>query len=563
MSSKLIAFSALLAVTLNVAVIGAEYRATSAAAINNLSLQPGDTVIWENGTYSGQTLRLLSSGSAGAPITVMAETPGGVILTGNSQIDIGGAFVVVEGFYFDQSTGSSGVVEFRRSGSDTDLGKDSTIRNCAFDGLVSSGDNKSRWIVIYGERNTVENCSFLNKDSTGACILVELDYLAGPSASHTIQNNYFYDFSNKDGRTNAGDSEAIRVGSSEFQAINANCLIQNNYFVETDGENEIITNKSRNNTYLHNTFRRSRGGLVLRHGSGAWVEGNFFLGEGKTNSGGIRITDENHTIINNYLEGLRGVTYNASIVWMGGNTSSGGSSSGYQYVDNVTVAFNTLYDTSKSIYMNDLKGNRAPINSIMANNLIYSTRGELITGEESLSLSGVQMDANIMFGSTVGYTSSGIIEVDPEMSLTDGLYRPSASGPVADAAAGDYPAVTTDLEGADRPETGKDIGALEVAGATSSASLAPHTDSDVGKGIGVCFLDHLGNLIECTEDLGQWAGYDVYSVDGEFKIVDTGDWLGYISAGPDGWNYLFDMDSWIYMPESEVKEAGAWGYLQN
>lgn len=536
-----------------------DHVVTSASALNSLTLAPGDTVTWTNGTYSGQTMNLLASGTEEAPITIKAEMPGGVVFTGDTQINIGGSYLIVEGFYFNGSVGSTGVVEFRKSGSSTIFGMHSILRNCAFNGLVSSGDDKSRWVMIYGENNTVENCSFLNKDSTGACILVELAYQTGEAAGHTIQNNYFYNFSNKDGRTNEGDSEAIRIGESEFQSINASCLVQNNYFVETDGENEIITNKSRNNTYLHNTFRRCRGALVLRHGSGAWVEGNYFLGEGKANSGGIRITDENHTIINNYMEGLRGVTYNSAIVWMGGNTASGGTSSGYQYVDNVTVAFNTLYDTAVSVYMNDLKGNRAPINSIMANNLIYSTQGELITGEESLSISGVQMSGNIMYGSTIGYTSSGITEVDPVMSLSDGLYRPSSTGPVMDAAVGEYPDVSADVEGKSRPSTGKDVGADEVSGAASSASLLPFTASDVGQTVGVCYLDNLGTLIECGATPDTWAGYEVFSTDGDARLINTGDWLGWISESG-GWIYVHSLNSWMYMSESFVSEYGAWGY---
>ena len=287
-------------------ISAADYVVTSASALNSLTLAPGDVVTWQNGSYSGQTLNLLQSGTEAAPITVKAETPGAVVFKGDTQINIGASHVIVEGFYFDGSSGTTGVVEFRKSGSSTVLGKNCMLRNCAFDSLVTAGDNKSRWVILYGEGNTVERCSFLNKDSTGACILVELDYLAGPKAGHVIQNNYFYNFSDKDGRTNSGDSEAIRIGVSDLQTTDASCLVQHNYFVETDGENEIITNKSRNNTYLHNTFRRCRGGLVLRHGSGAWVEGNCFLGEGKAETGGIRITDENHTIINNYMEGLRG-----------------------------------------------------------------------------------------------------------------------------------------------------------------------------------------------------------------------------------------------------------------
>ena len=37
------------------------------------------------------------------------------------------------------------------------------------------------------------------------------------------------------------DSETIRIGSSNYQNVNSGTTVSNNYFVEADGENEIIT----------------------------------------------------------------------------------------------------------------------------------------------------------------------------------------------------------------------------------------------------------------------------------------------------------------------------------
>ena len=126
---------------------------------------------------------------------------------------------------------------------------------------------------------------------------------------------------------------------------------------EVDGENEIISNKSLGNTFRNNTFRKSRGSLVLRHGAQALVEGNYFIGENKAKSGGIRVSDQDHVIINNYMQGLDNTSdaYNNGITLMGGNASSGGTSSGYQHVNNVLIAFNTIYNADDPIYFNDLQ----------------------------------------------------------------------------------------------------------------------------------------------------------------------------------------------------------------
>ena len=119
----------------------------------------------------------------------------------------------------------------------------------------------------------------MNKDTAGALILTENEYNASPDevantrcdeVGHTISNNYFFNYTKQDASlSNAGDSETIRVGTSEFQNVNSATTVSGNYFVQADGENEIISNKSMNNTYTNNTFRRSRGSLVLRHGANA------------------------------------------------------------------------------------------------------------------------------------------------------------------------------------------------------------------------------------------------------------------------------------------------------
>jgi hypothetical protein len=289
--------------------------------LKNLTLNAGDTVVLADGIYSSDERIKFSptTGTADNPITFKAATPGGVKFTGGLQMSIGGDYVIVDGFYWQGGYGASNFIEFRDG---SDYANYSTIQNCAIDGLAISPDDKAdngttsitkhRWIVLYGTYNSVINCSFMNKESAGALILVELAYNASPNGTtntsciavgHTISNNYFYKYAKIDPTlSNSGDSETIRIGSSENQNVNSNTIVTNNYFVESDGENEIITNKSKNNQFINNTFRRCRGSLVLRHGSNALVNGNYFLGENIYGTGGIRITDSNHIITNNYIQ---------------------------------------------------------------------------------------------------------------------------------------------------------------------------------------------------------------------------------------------------------------------
>lgn len=483
-------------------VLATDYTVNSASQLNALNLQPCDVVTWTNGTYSNQDITFEGMGESGSPIVLRAETPGGVIFTGESKINIWGEYLIVDGFYWNGGIGLNNHAEFRRSGGNDaaagDFADNCIMRNCAFNDLQvedpSEPDAKSRWIVLYGTNNTIENCSFLNKDTTGACILVELLYAAGAAVDHNIKNNYFYNITPKDGRLNDNDSEAIRIGTSSYQTIDASVTVEGNYFQEVDGENEIISNKSLGNTYRNNTFRRCRGSLVLRHGAQALVEGNYFIGENKANSGGIRVSDQDHIIINNYMQGLNNTSsqYNSGITLMGGNTASGGTSSGYQYVNNVLIAFNTIYNSDDPIYFNDLQGSTNP-QVTFANNCIYSTNGTIISGAISNIGSATTYTGNIFDGSSVGVTDPGITQADANFAAFGEVFKPNMSGPVTNASTGTYNEVSIDIEGFTRPTTGKDVGAHEVDGATGSANNSqPITDTDVGNGIGACYLDFDG-----------------------------------------------------------------------
>ena len=117
-----------------------------------------------------------------------------------------------------------------------------------------------------------------------------------------IDNNHFAD--RPEGNSNG--FETIRLGTSAESLSSSFTTVENNLFENLDGEIEIISNKSGDNIFRNNTFRESSGTLTLRHGDNNLVTGNFFIGEGKDGSGGVRVVGENQTIVNNYFEGLDG-----------------------------------------------------------------------------------------------------------------------------------------------------------------------------------------------------------------------------------------------------------------
>ena len=471
------------------------HNITNPNQLSGLTLDAGDTVVLADGTYSSDERIKFSpsTGTVNSPITFRSLTPGGVKFTGGLQIDIGGDYVIVDGFHWKGGYGASNFIQFRDG---SNYANYSTIQNCAIDGLtVNPNDEetgtsvKHRWIVLYGTHNTVINCSFMNKTNAGATVLVELQYNGedDPCAivGHTISNNYFYKYSKTDtSLTNAGDSETIRLGSSGDQNVNSNTKVSNNYFVEADGENEIITNKSKNNIFINNTFRRCRGSLVLRHGSDALVDGNYFLGEDVEGTGGIRITDSNHIITNNYIQDCINVNsqaqWNNGITFIGGGDNnavlctSANSTNGYQKVENIILSNNTIVNTNSPLYYNTSKGSTDPTGTV-ENNLIYfaesnSNITSVINGNYNELGTVLTYAENIYSGTDLGFSTLGFSE---ETGITanavDEIFTFSGTG----------------SEG-----KGADMG-----------SYIPTIDAMVGYGIGTCFLNNLGVNIndgDCT-----------------------------------------------------------------
>lgn len=483
------------------------YTISDPEDLEGLTLVAGDEVVLSNGTYTtDERINFIANGTIDNPITFRAETPGGVIFTGGLSMNIGGDYLVVEGFYWKGGVGQNNHIQFRHN---SIYANHSTIQNCTIDGLLEDGDSKHRWIVLYGTYNNVVNCSFLNKTSPGALVLAELSYNfeGGDSVvGHQIRNNYFYNFEKVDtSRQNAGDSETIRIGASSYQAVNANVTVEGNYFNKADGENEIITNKSANNTYKNNTFRACRGSLVLRHGAAATIDSNYFLGENVEGTGAIRISDSDHIITNNYIQDVINVAsqaqWNNGITFIGGSVASGGTSNGYQIVENIFVAHNTFYNVNAPLYFNDSKGSTDP-KGVFANNLIYTTLTDVISGDFSTMGAGLTFQGNIYEGSNLGESLSSSEFTTGTIGfglVSNGeVYHPSTTGAAANAAVSTSHTIINDVEGLSRPLSNLDVGANEVSGGTGTAIYAPHTDDMVGHAVGSCFVGAQGVLLSTT-----------------------------------------------------------------
>jgi len=224
--------------------------------------------------------------------------------------------------------------------------------------------------------------------------------------------------------------------------------------------------------------------LTLRQGSNSVLEGNYFIGNGKNRSGGIRVIGAGHTIVNNYFEGLDGRNGGAISISAG---SIDPAPPGYAQVRDAIIAHNTIVDVNgAAIFFSDglNSGSGDGLRNVLAenvaivNNLISTDQDPLFAGIEG---TGFTYESNIAFGQSLGSTSgSGITIVDPLLSRdADGVFRLSSNSPAIDAAFAGFASAVggIDADGQLR-DINFDIGADEFS--ATPVLRGPLSAEDVG-----------------------------------------------------------------------------------
>ena len=278
------------------------------------SLQPGDEIVLANGTWTDVELELKAEGLPDSPVTLRAEEPGQVIITGQSNLSFSGEHIVVSGLVFkDGYTPTREVISFRTS--EDELANNSRVTNTVIDGFSNpERQDSDLWVALYGKNNQFDHNSLLNKGNKGVTLAVRMNTEASRENGHVIEYNYFGP------RQTLGSNggETLRIGTSHYSREFSNTIVRKNYFDRTSGELEIISSKSCGNEFRDNVFFESQGTLTMRHGHYTTVENNYFLGNRLPNTGGIRIINENQTVRNNYLFGLTGHRFRGALVIMNG-----------------------------------------------------------------------------------------------------------------------------------------------------------------------------------------------------------------------------------------------------
>ncbi len=331
----------------------------------NDEVAPGDEIVWQDGVYDAVRIDFAGAdGLPGKPITLRAETPGGVVLTGGSSLSIGASYAVVSGFHIKTTHTEDAlwkVVSFRSIGGVE--ASHSRLTECVIEEAEPGKPvlKSSKWVVLYGQYNRVDHCTFTGKRTHDNLMTVYLDESGQEKpAWHRIDHNYFgmrEDGSLAGGTTNGW--ETIRIGDSKTSHVAALCRVEGNVFEQCGGEIEIISNKSCRNTYLNNTFIACEGQLTLRHGNDCLIAGNLFVGsqENAFEEGGVRVIGTGHSVIANRFIALDGRELRGAIVLSEGVRD--GLPNEYTPVRDVLIRANLIQDCAEPLVVGTMSGRKA------------------------------------------------------------------------------------------------------------------------------------------------------------------------------------------------------------
>jgi len=155
------------------------------------SLNPGDTIVLANGRWKDFEILFTGKGTEDAPIRLRGETPGEVILTGQSNLRLGGEYLEVSGLVFkDGHTPTQEVIAFRQD-------KDRLANNSRVTEVVVDNFNQPQrfetdfWVMMYGKNNRFDHNHLVGKRNQGVTMAVRMTTDESRENYHRIDHNYF------------------------------------------------------------------------------------------------------------------------------------------------------------------------------------------------------------------------------------------------------------------------------------------------------------------------------------------------------------------------------------
>lgn len=371
----------------------------------------GDKIVLANGTYAGFTVT--QNG-----ITIQAANKGSAIVSSGiihlskvARVTIQGLTITTAGSKQTVDGESFPVaVWFEASDSCRLAGSTLTLNGQASNTqwiMVSGNSNYNRIDHNeFGPNSVKGHYIFVRGNRTGITVPADRTSWAegnGPvnpnMARHTrIDHNYFHDMA-------ASVGEIMVLGgigvAGDYQ--HTYTTVDSNLFVNCDGDAEIISIKSSNNTVCNNTIRTSVGTISCRAGNSNTVCGNLMLQEGKTGTSGIKIYEKNHTVTGNYIDNPQDYGF---ILGAGDNYDSADFT--HAQVFNATVTGNIFINmnTRGVIIGHGSNDMLPPTDCVFSNNALRGTASPLLN---------LRLPGNTVFSNN---TTSGSNPPMPSTPLT-------------------------------------------------------------------------------------------------------------------------------------------------
>ncbi|KHT64027.1 alginate lyase [Photobacterium gaetbulicola] len=375
--------------------------------------KPGEVVSIAPGRYANLgVIELTADG-----ITVKAEQPGTVLLTGLVQLVVKGDDITLDSLVFTEG----GPAE--RFGGVRLEGMRNTLQNSTFyyfndDYEYQPDERRSEyprylWVSLWGKDGKVINNRFEGKHKRGTLIGIQKN-IDDQADNHLIEGNIFYSQKKnrynelaieKAVRYNGNSWEAIRIGDSKSSQWPSRTQFVNNLLVDSDGERELISVKSGENLIAGNTIFESASMISLRHGKANVVENNVIIGNNKQDTGGIRIYDEDHVVRNNYLVGLRG---------SGGQIAGNADVRGGVVINTGIINVKNNEQLDQEVKGKELNKQWTPKNVTVENNTMVDVEFGMVHGNQGhrVSLFDNSQVETIFTGDHIRFSSNVVFNLD-------------------------------------------------------------------------------------------------------------------------------------------------------
>jgi hypothetical protein len=355
---------------------------------------------------------------------------------------------------------------------------------------------RQHWVNFTGGSfNRIDHCRFKNKRNHGITLFVD-------NGEKHIQIDHNHFDTRPAGYQNGFETLRLGTGCGRY---NIYSVIEYNLFENCDGESEIVSFKSNQHIFRHNTILDSQGQIVVRAANYVKIIGNFFINTNpkKPRVGGIRLHGNEHTVFNNYFQGLTGG--GLSTMWGDFEVSSvvidadiSPREEAYRSTLRAYVLFNTWVNCAqfldlgkKAARANNINLYLPPKDWVIQNNLVQCRADSFITGGGE---TGFRWLGNIFWNPDKSCVAGrdlpeGCISIkDPKLTCgDDGLFRLSKDSVARNAALGWLELEMIDMDGQERKMETKedfyetfalDVGADEFS--DEPIRYRPLTSADVG-----------------------------------------------------------------------------------